>query len=119
MILHNITWDTIYFHNFTIILGHHKVYGCWLFTREGILGCIFGSGTGYPSVIRYIVYGYLGKMILLKLDGAAPLITNRAPANSTNLHSLPIMCNCQESASIVAHTPDKHSINYGQPHFWL
>ena len=136
MILYNITLDTIYFHNFTIILGHHKIYGClhftsfctistssqvpgwvkttgcqlnhgilrqpsaqpwpplfwpgrqnlvcWFFTREGILGCIFGSGTGYPSVIRYIV---LGQMILLKLDGAAPLMTNRASANSMNLHS--------------------------------
>ena len=41
------------------------------------------------------------------------------PTNSINLHSPPIMWNCQDTSSILADPPDAYMIVYGQPIFWL
>ena len=49
-----------------------------------------------------------------KQDGVAPF-DDRSYGNSTTLHSHPIICNCQDTTSIIAHPPDIHAISYNQP----
>ena len=41
------------------------------------------------------------------------------PANSITLNSQTLMCNFQDTSSIIVHPPDTHPISYGLPSFWF
>ena len=69
----------------------------------------------WNTLINLIMKWYFDKIILLKLDLVAPLMTDPVSVNSTNLHYMPIM----ESTSININPSDTYLKNYGQHNLWM